>query len=148
MRFLRSPRTLERLIRENAPAFIIADDFDAAEWLSNPANFTLVDGNDLGMFEATGEWPGPLMAHVLFRSRGKQALETARAMLDQAFAFGATEIVGETPVTLPHALLFARRLGFVPYGEADRFMGRVILSKYANSKAGTASESDPPPAGR
>lgn len=122
------PVRLAALIVANAPANILGPDFDPAEWLADPANFALVDGDDLGMFEAGDEWPGPLTAHVLFASRGKQALTTARAMLDQAFAFGATSILGETPASLSHALLFARMLGFVPYGEAERPMGRVILS--------------------
>lgn len=128
MEQLRDPDELARLIAANAPSGITADDFDAAEWLADPANFALVEGDDLGMFEAGDEWPGPLTAHVIFASRGKRALDTARAMLTGAFTFGATEIVGETPVRLPHALIFSRLLGFVPYGEAERPMGRVVLS--------------------
>lgn len=128
MNLLSEPDELARLISANAPAYIIGDDFDPAQWLADPANFALVDGDDLGMFEAS-EWPGPLTAHVLFASRGQQALETAQTMLSQAFAYGATEILGETPVSLPHALAFAEKLGFVPYGEEDRLMGRVILSR-------------------
>jgi hypothetical protein len=128
MRLLRDPDELARLIAKNAPAGLLDGSFDAAEWIADPANFAFVDGDDLGMFEAQGEWPGPLAAHVIFASRGKQAIRTARAMLRQAFAFGATCILGETPAHLPHALLFARLLGFMPYGTAERAMGSVVLS--------------------
>lgn len=128
LRLCKHPDELGRLIAANAPPSIIAADFDPAAWLAEPGNFALIDGDNLGMFEAE-HWPGPLNAHVLFASRGKQAFDTARAMLAQAFAFGATEILGETPVGLKAALGFSRRLGFVPYGEADRSMGRVVLSR-------------------
>lgn len=128
MKLLRNPDELERLIALNAPEGLVGASFDAAEWLANPANFALCDGPDLGMFEAVDEWPGPLAAHVLFATRGREAIGLARRMLAQAFSFGATRILGETPARLPQALWFARKLGFVPYGEADRPMGRVILS--------------------
>lgn len=112
------------------------DSTDAKEWLSDPRHFAMVEGDDLGLFEAGDEWPGPLCAHVLFKSRGKQALKVARAMLEQAFAFGATHILGETPVRFPHAILFARLLGFVPYGEAAAKNGEpVILSTMHNFSA-------------
>lgn len=101
---------------------------DYVVWLADPRHFALVDGDDLGLFEAGDEWPGPLCAHVLFKSRGRSAIATARAMLNQAFAFGATRILGETPIGSPHALLFAKLLGFRPYGEADGPGGRVTLS--------------------
>lgn len=125
---LRNPDELARLIAMNAPAGLAGASFGARDWLDNPANFALVDGEDLGLFEAGDAWPGPLTAHVLFASRGAKALRVARTMLAQAFAFGATRILGETPANLPHALLFARMLGFVIDGEAEREMGRVVLA--------------------
>lgn len=131
MHILRAPDELARLIAQNAPAGFMAD-IEPAEWLSDPRHFALVDGDDLGLFEAGVEWPGPLCAHVIFASRGKPALETARAMLAAAFAFGATKILGETPIVYPHALMFARKLGFQPYAEADGQIGRVTLSALAN----------------
>lgn len=117
------------MIRQNAPALILGNGGSTADWLAKPNTFALRDGDDLGLFEAGDTWPGPLTAHVIFASRGKHALRTARAMLEQAFDYGATEILGETPVALPHAVLFSRLLGFRPYGEADRPMGKVILSR-------------------
>jgi hypothetical protein len=126
---LTDPIELQRLVDLNAPEGLVGDDFDAADWLANPANFALSDGDDLGMFEAGTEWPGPVSAHVIFASRGQQAIDTAQRMLAQVFAFGATEVLGETPLKLPQAMGFAAKLGFEPYGEDDRPMGRVSLSR-------------------
>lgn len=104
---------------------------DPAAWLAVPGNFALAAGDDLGLFEAKDEWPGPLHAHVFFSSRGKAAIGTARAMLAQAFGYGATEILGATPARFRDALMFARLLDFRPYGEAQQHGERVILSRLA-----------------
>jgi hypothetical protein len=133
LNLLSDPDELARLIEQNAPAGFM-NGADAAAWLADPRHFALRQNDDLGLFEAGDEWPGPLVAHVLFRSRGKIALETAQAMLDQAFAYGATRILGETPERFPHALLFARLLGFVPYGRGVDAQGEnVILSALNNA---------------
>ncbi len=119
MHICRDPDELLRLLHENA-----RDDWkptisNAAEWLAEPSNFALVKGNDLGLFEAKDEWPGPLHAHVFFESRGKNAIRIAKQMLAQAFDYGATEILGETPLAYTNALMFARLLGFRVYGEEN-----------------------------
>jgi hypothetical protein len=48
-------------------------------------------------------------------------------MLAQVFAFGATEVLGETPLKLPQAMGFAAKLGFEPYrrGLTDRWGGMI-----------------------
>jgi hypothetical protein len=108
----RDPSGLLRLMlqnmREDAEPLIT----HAEEWLADPRNFALVEGDDLSLFMAEGEWPGPLHAHVFFASRGKQALEIARRMLGQAFGYGATEIIAQTDFR--DAAMFARLLGFKP----------------------------------
>ncbi len=121
-----NPSELAMLLKANAREGSVSID-DTAAWLANPRNFALRHGNDLGLFEAKDEWPGPLHAHVFFASRGKEALTIARMMLDQAFAYGATEILGETPKQFRDAWIFARLLGFRPYGETER----LILSRLA-----------------
>jgi hypothetical protein len=128
MHLLRDPDELSRLIERNGPPGFMAG-IDPSEWLVDPRHFAIVEGDDLGLFEAGDEWPGPLCAHVLFKSRGRQVIDTARAMLDQAFSFGATRILGETPERYRHALMFARLLGFAPYGVATRDGKRIILSE-------------------
>ena len=67
MRLLHDPADLTRLLagkaREAAPPV-----YDAVALLANPRNFALVDGDDLTMFEAKGDCPGPLHAPVFFAS--------------------------------------------------------------------------------
>jgi hypothetical protein len=132
------PARLAELLNANARDEWKPGIDDAARWLADPAHFALEDGNDLGMFEATGDWPGPLKAHVFFASRGKRALETARAMLTIAFGYGATEILGETPTRYPEALMFARMLGFRPYGEDRGESGTYVLSRLAKAQLTSA----------
>jgi hypothetical protein len=57
---------------------------------------------------------------VFFASRGKQALDVARQCSSRRFSYGATEILGETPAKFRDAIMFARLLGFRPYGEETR----------------------------
>lgn len=130
MHLLHDPAELTRLLAANAREAAPPID-DAAAWLANPRNFALAECNDLGLFEAKDDWPGPLHAHVFFASRGRKAIDTASAMIAQAFDYGATEILGETPAKFRNALMFARLLGFRPYGEEDRLAGKVILSRLA-----------------
>jgi hypothetical protein len=129
MKYLDQPSELVRLLNANGRDEWKPGLEDAAKWLADPAHFALVEGDDLGMFMAAGEWPGPLHAHVFFASRGKKALEVARRMLGEAFSHGATEILGETPTKYRDALMFARLLGFRPYDEIDRPYGKAVLSR-------------------
>jgi hypothetical protein len=127
LRLCNDPDELDRLIRANTPPDYIGEGFSAAEWIARPANFALVEGDDLGLFEAGNEWPGPLTAHVLFASRGKPALDRARRMLAVAFAWGATEILGEPRADNKAVRWFIRQLGFEPYGQRGKHL-LVILS--------------------
>lgn len=131
VRLVRDPQELARLIAQNARDGSVPVS-DAASWLANPRNFALVDGDDLALFEAKGDWPGPLEGHIFFRSRGKQALAIARQMLAQAFAYGGTAIIGATPHQYRDALMFARLLGFKPYGDD----GRCTLTRLEAPRVG------------
>jgi hypothetical protein len=113
------PQELAALVRANAREGHVTVG-DAEAWLRNPRNFALRSGGDLSLFEAIGDWPGPLKGHVFFASRGKDALKVARAMLRQAFDYGATAIYGETPLQFRDALMFARLLGFKPYAVTEK----------------------------
>lgn len=124
MKRLTDPKELHRLIQQNARDEWKPSLEDCERWLAGD-NYALVEGDDLGMFSGQGS----VEAHVMFASRGKQALETARKMLRHAFDNGATEILGATPAKYRDALMFARLLGFVPYGQEERRDGTVILSK-------------------
>jgi hypothetical protein len=132
MELLRDPEALSALIERNCPPELIRSDFDAREWLSDPANFALVEGNDLSMWEA-GEWPGPLTVHVMFASRGKRALEAAREMLGIAFGYGATAVRAGIPSGRHDVLMFARLLGFSQTGSEERWFGPATLVELSPS---------------
>lgn len=119
MHLLRDPAELRALMAKNCPPELLCD-FDPAKWLADPANFALRDGDDLGLAEAGGEWPGPLTVHLFCASRGRQALDTGQAMLDRCFAYGATEIRAEIQQSRRRAVMFVRLLGFRPVGEFER----------------------------
>jgi hypothetical protein len=129
LHLLSDPGRFHALIAANARDEWKPSIADAAQWLSDPRHFALVEGNDLAMFEAEGEWPGELAGHMFFASRGRDALKVAKAMLGQAFAYGATAITGETPERYPEALWFIRQLGFRPVGEKETPNGKAILSR-------------------
>lgn len=133
MQSISNPIELARLILANAPEELIDGRFKPAAWLE-AGNIALRVGNDLAMFEDLGD--GVYLAHVWFASRGKEAIEAARSILEEMFARGATAICGETPASRRDALLFVRKLGFRPRGEAMRPQGRVIVSVlYGNTQA-------------
>jgi hypothetical protein len=97
------PAALASLMERNCPPELLCD-FDAETWLADPGNFALRDGDDLGLGEAGPEWPGPLTVHLFCVSRGRQAVETGRKMLDQAIAYGATSIRAEIQADRRHAV--------------------------------------------
>lgn len=126
MHVLKDPAELIRLLKSNAAEEPPPLD-QAAEWLANPDHFALVEGNDLGL--CMGALPGPVHVHVFYQSRGKEAFDLARRMLQYVFDAGATEILGETPAKFPNAVRFAQLLGFELYGEKDTPSGKVVLSR-------------------
>ena len=126
MQRLSDPAELHRLIHLNARE-AWKPSLEACErWLADPAHLALVEGNDLVMFMGA---PPTLHGHVMLHSRGKQALTIARKALTHVFGLGAKEILGATPERFRDALMFARLLGFRPYGEEERPDGKVILSR-------------------
>lgn len=139
MHLIRDPAELAAIMATNCPPELLCD-FDAAEWLADPANFALRDGDDLGLAEAEGDWPGPLTVYLFCTSRGKEAVEAGRAMIEQCFAFGATRLIAEIQVGRRHAILFSRKLGFRHIGEFERApLGRfVVLEQYNNRRAAKA----------
>lgn len=123
------PLELASLLASNVPPEWRHLHFSATEWLSNPENVALGEGPDLSMFEALGG--GVFMGHIWFSSRGRTALERAKAMLNAMFSdYGAQVIRGETPKR--EVALFVRKLGFRFDGEADRPIGRVRLCQITN----------------
>jgi hypothetical protein len=123
------PLELAALLASNVPPEWRHLHFSATAWLSDPRNIALRIGPDLSMFEYYG--PGVYLGHIWFASRGRTALERAKAMLDTMFSdYGAQVIRGETPKR--EVALFVRKLGFRFDGEADRPIGRVRLCQITN----------------
>jgi hypothetical protein len=131
------PLELASLLASNVPPEWRHLNFSATAWLSDPRNIAFRIGPDLSMFEYHG--PGVFMGHIWFSSRGRVALERAKAMLDAMFSdYGAKTIRGETPRR--ETALFVRKLGFKFHGEAERPIGRVKLCElhqYANPLTAT-----------
>lgn len=102
--------------------------FAASEWLADPDNLALTDGDNIALFEKQGgdTWVG----HNLFVDRGRDAIAAGFKFLSEMFVtYGAKCIVGETPVRKIAARWFNRQLGFqskgirpTPHGNVELFV--------------------------
>lgn len=141
IRRVNSAAELEGLIEAAAPPELVGTGMTAAEWLAEPRNIALRNGDDLGMFEHFGD--GVYDSHCFCVSRGKDALASTRAALREMFdRYGAASIYTETPMDVPdpltakRTLLFARRVGFRPVRETERPIGRVTFSVFDRTALG------------
>lgn len=105
------------------------------EWVANPANVALTNNEgDVSLFERQWRKPNTVCGHYFFKSRGKEALEVAQAMLKQIFtgSYDIDVIIGLTPVEHKGALGMNKRLGFTSHGQIDTASGPcefVLLTK-------------------
>ena len=121
-----SPVEMAAMLAVTVPPDQHDGNFSATRWLLDERNVALRIGPDLAMFEHMG--PGTYQGHIWFRSKGREALERAEAMLDQmASDHGAKTIVGEIPARNRKTALFMRWLGFSFDGEIERPWGRVLI---------------------
>jgi hypothetical protein len=111
------------LVEGNAPDYMDRTNFDAEEWLSDERNIALRLSDDLGM----AEWiePGVYAIHVWFASRGRVALERAKAMLTELAEHGATQVICEPDAFRRDVNLFCRLVGFEHVRQAQRPWGKV-----------------------
>lgn len=70
-------------------------------------------------WSAPGVWQGHSM--YLPERRGKEGVESGKAMISWMFDHGATMIWGQTPLDNRPAQMFNRLLGFKPCGEGVHF---------------------------
>lgn len=106
---------------------------DTAEWSDDGIALLDTESQDLGLFEPTSN-PEEAFGHYFFLSRGREALSTAKRMLDYVFACtDINTVYGLTPVEHKAALWFNNKLGFTTLnssveigGELFRF---VVLNK-------------------
>lgn len=91
--------------------------FEPNEWLKNPDNLAITDGEgNFALFEKTlGD--GVYTGHYVFQSRGKEAKEIALQMLDYLFENTDIRVVrGLTPLTKLAARWMSRQIGFKSQG--------------------------------
>jgi len=110
--------------------------FYPEEWLDNDANVALIDPEtrDVALFERQHKTPHAVHGHYFFHSRGKSAVKSAKAALEEIFSgrYNVEVICGLTPLDNKGALWMNRRLGFKSYGHTDTAAGLcdfVVLTK-------------------
>jgi hypothetical protein len=106
--------------------------FEPNEWLGNKNNLAYCnDKGDFGLFEY--EIPGVYSGHYFFKSRGKEALKTAKEILEQVFNEEDVQVIrGFTPLKHLGARWMNKQLGFKSYGvvhTAVDICELVILTK-------------------
>lgn len=88
---------------------------DCEEWVKDTNNIMLREGDSTGIFAY--EYPGVYTGHYFFRVKGRNAINLAKRMLDEAFStYGAKAIRGLTKTDNRPALWITRHLGFKSYG--------------------------------
>jgi hypothetical protein len=94
-------------------------DIDPAKWLADPANIALENEHgDIALFEYGLVRHKIYSGHYYFKSRGKQALQSARDFLDELFnsCYNISILIGLIPIKNKAARWITRRLGFTSYG--------------------------------
>ena len=103
-----------------------------ADWLASTGNIPVTfENGDIVLFDDEGD--GDYEIHVLFKSRGREAIDHVRSALKTMFdEHGAIVIFGMVPVTRRDVKLLARWTGFksagtrwTPDGSCELF----VLSK-------------------
>lgn len=91
---------------------------DFTEFLSNPMNACLIEGEGGALFVWRG--PGIFEAHVFFEQRGREVLELSHRMLDyMRREFGAKLFWAAVPVESRHVIMFTRLMGWKSQGKAN-----------------------------
>jgi hypothetical protein len=106
---------------------------DPKEWIKNPDNIVLVnDSGDLALFEKGIR--DIYSGHYYFQSRGRKAIDSGKAFLDELFntCYNIDILMGLTPLHNLPARWMSRRLGFASQGAItlnDKHYEMFILSK-------------------
>jgi hypothetical protein len=123
-----NPFEMAAMLAVTVPRELHDGTFSSASWLADPRNVALRIGPDLGMAEYFGS--GVYLLHVWFQSRGKDAIDRAKAMIGEMFdTYGATRLRVEIPRQGRRTAFVARRVGFTMSGEVDRPLGKVMLGE-------------------
>lgn len=97
------------------------------EWLNTPGNVAIAfEGGDVALFDH--EEPGVYQGHLLFKSRGRAAIEHARQAFDKMFdEHGADLLLGLVPDNRRAAKLVVRWAGGRSCGIRDTSNGPCEL---------------------
>jgi hypothetical protein len=87
---------------------------DFTEFLSNPLNVCLLEGNGGALFAYRG--PGIYEVHVFFEQRGKAVIELSHRMLARMRGKGARLFWSAVPVESRHVIMFTRLMGWKSHG--------------------------------
>lgn len=92
---------------------------DPKEWLANPTNIALENEyGDIALFEYGLPNKQIYSGHYYFKSRGRQAIQSARDFLDELFnsCYNISIVLGLIPIQNRAARWITRQLGFTSYG--------------------------------
>jgi len=109
-------------------------DVSGEDWLSTPGNVAIVLPNDdIALFDDNEDEQGVYQGHLLFKSRGREAIESAKECFRRMFAdHGASVIYGLIPPDRRDVKLLLRWAGAKSRGERYTVHGLVelfVLSK-------------------
>ena len=115
------PAVLQRrLMRPDMDGLV--KDFDAREWLEDPTNLALTDGQNIMLF--LRESDDTYCGHWLLVDRGKDAFLAAIALLRSLFTdYGARTVYGLVPAHCRASAWFTRQMGFTSSGMEETEMG-------------------------
>lgn len=91
-------------------------DTDFSEFLSNPMNVALIEGEGGALFVWRG--PGIYEVHVFFEQRGREVLKLSHAMLAIMRERGARMFWAAVPVESRKVIMFTRLMGWKSHGTA------------------------------
>ena len=112
--------------------FDVGTEIDPANWLADPRNIILVEGENVALF--LWRWIGIYEGHCLFTARGREALDLGAAMLGLMFSHGAAMVLAVASNPRRHVHWFLRQLGFDPKGEIETIEGLSQMFQLESSQ--------------
>jgi hypothetical protein len=101
-------------------------DVSITKWLTDPDNICIIEGEDVSLFDYKTE--GVYWGHYFFTSRGKEASDLAKAVLEHVFnEYPVVLIVGLTPIANRKARWMARHIGMTSMGFSETVDGLCEL---------------------
>jgi hypothetical protein len=109
------------LVHEASSYFLSSEHkVDAIDWVSKPENIVLQNNKgDLALFEIGVK--KVYSGHYYFKSRGKQAIQSAKEFLDELFnsCYNIIILMGLVPDEKKHVKWLSRQVGFKSYGKTN-----------------------------